>query len=36
MFQTHIKVVDGLSHIEPVYGVNDDGGSCQESEDDEK
>lgn len=32
MCKSHIEIVDGLRHVELVYGVDDDGGSREEGE----
>lgn len=32
MPKSHIEKVEGLSHVELVHGVDNDGGSCQEGE----
>lgn len=32
----HVEIVDGFSHVEFIYGVNNDGGSGEEGEQQEK
>lgn len=34
--KSHIEIVDGLCHIELVHGVDNDGWSCEECEQQEK
>lgn len=36
MCRTHIEIVDGHRHVELVHGADDDGGSCEEGEQEEK
>lgn len=36
MSKSHIEIVDGPSHVELVYGVDNDGGSRDEGEKEEK
>lgn len=36
MYTSYIEIVDGVSDVEFVYGVHNDGGSCEEGEHDEK
>lgn len=36
MHKSHIEIVDGLSHVELVYGADHDGGSREEGEQKEK
>lgn len=36
MCKSYIEIVDGLSHVELVYGADDDGGSREEGEQEEK
>lgn len=34
--ESHIEIVDGLCHVELVHCADNDGGSCEESEQEEK
>lgn len=36
MWKSHIEIVDGFSHVELVYGADNDGGSREEGEQEEK
>ena len=36
MCTPHVEIVDGLGHVELVYGVDDDGGSREEGEQEEE
>ncbi len=36
MCESHIEIVDGLSHVELVYGADNDGGSGEEGEQEEE
>lgn len=36
MCNSHIEILDGLSHIDFIYGVDNDGGRCEKGEQKEK
>lgn len=36
MCKSHVEIVDGLSHVELIHGVDNDGGSGEEGEQQDK